>query len=69
MALYNMTDLDDRFEGYIFVPKRERIIQKWRVMQCHFMNLFLINKPGEVLFEGNRFFSPSLRRYILFDNR
>ncbi len=35
-----MTDLDDRFEAYIFAPKRERIVQKWRVIQCHFMALF-----------------------------
>ncbi len=35
-----MTDLDDRFEAYVFAPKRERIVQKWRVIQCQFVTLF-----------------------------
>ncbi len=35
-----MTDLDDRFEAYVFAPKRERIIQKCHVTQSHFMALF-----------------------------
>ncbi len=35
-----MTDLDDRFESYVFAPKRERIVQKWRVIQCQFVTLF-----------------------------
>ena len=43
VALGNMTDLDERFEAYVFAPKRERIVQKWRVIQCHFMAFFLIN--------------------------
>ena len=38
-----MTDLDERFEAYVFAPKRERIVQKWRVIQCQFVTLFLIN--------------------------
>ena len=38
-----MTDLDERFEAYVFAPKQERIVQKWRVIQRHFMTLFLIN--------------------------
>ncbi len=35
-----MTDLDDRFEAYVFALKRERIVQKWRVIQCQFVTLF-----------------------------
>ncbi len=35
-----MVDLKDRFEAYVFVPKRERIVQKWRVIQCQFVTLF-----------------------------
>ncbi len=35
-----MTDLDDHFEAYVFAPKRERIVQKWRVIQCQFVTLF-----------------------------
>ncbi len=35
-----MTDLDDRFEVYVFAPKRERIVQKWRVIQRQFVTLF-----------------------------
>ncbi len=35
-----MTDLDDHFEAYVFAPKRERIVQKWRVIQCQFVILF-----------------------------
>jgi len=38
-----MTDLDDRFEAYVFAPKRERIVQKWRVIQCQFVTLFFGN--------------------------
>ena len=43
-----MTDLDDHFEAYVFAPKRERIVQKWRVIQCQFVVLFLIK--GIILF-------------------
>ena len=38
-----MTDLDDRFEASVFAPKREKIVQKWRVIQCQFVTLFLIH--------------------------
>ena len=38
-----MTDLDERFEAYVFAPKRERVVQKWRVIRCQFVTLFLIN--------------------------
>ena len=38
-----MIDLDERFEAYVFAPKRERIVQKWRVIQRQFVTLFLIN--------------------------
>jgi len=53
-----MTDLDDRFEAYIFAPKRERIVQKWRVIQCQFVTLFSGNGSLIALLV-NTFFSRS----------
>ncbi len=44
-----MTDLDDRFEAYVFAPKRERIVQKWRVIQCQFVTLFSGNGISKAL--------------------
>ena len=38
-----MADLEEHFEAYVFAPKRERLFQKWRVIQCQFVTLFLIN--------------------------
>ncbi len=40
-ALGKMIDLKDRFEAYVFAPKRERIVQKWRVIQCQFVGLLI----------------------------
>ncbi len=76
-----MTDLDDRFEAYVFAPKRERIVQKWRVIQYQFVTLFSGNgittlyiwgrRPRDICFTG-RLHCPALKqknRYVILRSR
>ena len=38
----NMTDLYERFEAHVFKHEQERIVQRWRVIRCQFVTLFMI---------------------------
>ena len=58
MRLGNATDLIDRFEAHVFVPKRERICRRWRIIRHQFMQFLIgirinkfvtIHEPAESL--------------------